>query len=179
MELYIRIKDGQPFKHPIFRDNFCQAFPDVDVNNLPPEFARFERIERPVLGMYEVMVSEDPTYELVDGVYKDVWQKRDMTAEEKEVTRQTAIQAAQSAWATRDQAENWSAWVFNEETIKYEPPITRPEKNQAKLDAGIFTVWCGADANWKDTPARPVDENEYTFDFFAWQWIHVVDSTPV
>ena len=179
MELYIRIKDGQPFKHPIFRDNFCQAFPDVDVNNLPPEFARFERIERPVLGMYEVMVSEDPTYELVDGVYKDVWQKRDMTAEEKEVTRQTAIQAAQSAWATRDQAENWSAWVFNEETIKYEPPITRPEKNHAKLDAGIFTVWCGADANWKDTPARPVDENEYTFDFFAWQWIQVVDSTPV
>ena len=179
MELYIRIKDGQPFKHPIFRDNFCQAFPDVDVNNLPPEFARFERIERPVLGMYEVMVSEDPTYEVVDGVYKDVWQKRDMTAEEKEVTRQTAIQAAQSAWATRDQAENWSAWVFNEETIKYEPPITRPEKNQAKLDAGIFTVWCGADANWKDTPARPVDENEYTFDFFAWQWIQVVDSTPV
>ena len=125
--------------------------------------------------MYEVMVSEDPTYELVDGVYKDVWQKRDMTAEEKEVTRQTAIQAAQSAWATRDQAENWSAWVFNEETIKYEPPITRPEKNQAKLDAGIFTVWCGADANWKDTPARPVDENEYTFDFFAWQWVQVVN----
>ena len=174
MELYIRIKDGQPFKHPIFRDNFCQAFPDVDVNNLPPEFARFERIERPVLGMYEVMVSEDPTYELVDGVYKDVWQKRDMTAEEKEVTRQTAIQAAQSAWATRDQAENWSAWVFNEETIKYEPPITRPEKNQAKLDAGIFTVWCGADANWKDTPVRPEGENK--FDFIAWQWV-VVTTT--
>jgi len=173
MELYIRIKDGQPFQHPILGDNFRQAFPDIDVNNLPAEFAKFERVERPVLGMYEVMVSENPTYELVDGVYKDVWQKRDMTAEEKETTRQVAIKAAQSAWAARDQAENWSAWVLNEETMKYDPPITRPEPDQAKLDAGIFTVWCGADANWKDTPVRPVNENHYTFDFFAWQWIAV------
>jgi len=171
MELYIRIKDGQPFKHPILRDNFCQAFPDVDVNNLPPEFARFERIERPVLGMYEVMVSEDPTYELVDGVYKDVWQKRDMTAEEKETTRQVAIKAAQDFWAARLQAENWSAWVLNEETFQYEPPIPRPEPDQTKLDAGIKTFWCGADANWKDTPARP--EGEFKFDFFAWQWVEI------
>lgn len=171
MELYIRIKDGQPFKHPILGDNFCQAFPDVDVNNLPPEFARFERIERPVLGMYEVMVSEDPTYELVDGVYKDVWHKRDMTAEEKEVIRQTAIQAAQSAWAARPQAENWSAWVLNEETFQYDPPISRPAPDQAKLDAGIRTFWCGADNNWKDTPVRP--EGKYKFDFLAWQWVAI------
>jgi hypothetical protein len=72
MELFICIKDGQPFEHPIFGDNFCQAFPNVDTNNLPPEFARFERIERPTLGIYEIMVLDQPTYELVDGVCKDV-----------------------------------------------------------------------------------------------------------
>ena len=41
MELFIQIRNGQPFEHPIFGDNFRQAFPDVDVDNLPPEFARF------------------------------------------------------------------------------------------------------------------------------------------
>jgi len=175
MELFIRIKDGQPFEHPIFGDNFRQAFPDIDVNNLPAEFARFERVERPVLGMYEVMVSEDATYELIDGVYKDVWHKRDMTAEEREAKKQTITQSAQSAWAARPQAENWAAWVFNEETLTYEPPIPRPAKDEIKISQGIMTFWCGADNNWKDTPVKPADENQYTFDFLAWQWVQVVN----
>ena len=54
MELYIRIKDGQPFEHPILGDNFRQAFPDIDTNNLPLEFAKFTRVPRPVLGANEV-----------------------------------------------------------------------------------------------------------------------------
>lgn len=173
MELYIRIKDGQPFEHPILGENFCQAFPDIDVNNLPPEFARFERVEPPVLGEYETLVSENPTYELIDGVYKDVWRKRDMTAEEREAARQAKIKNVQSLWAARPQVENWSAWVFNEEAIKYEPPFPRPEKDQTKIDAGILTMWCGEDNNWKDTPVRP--EGQYMFDFFAWQWEQVVN----
>ena len=44
MELFIRVKDGQAFEHPILGDNFRQAFPNINVNNLPSEFARFERI---------------------------------------------------------------------------------------------------------------------------------------
>ena len=175
MELFIRIQDGQVFGNPIFGDNFREAFPNVDVNNLPPEFARFERVERPTLGMYEVMESETPTYELVDGVWKDVWHKRDMTAEEKEVTKQNAINSVKDFWASRDQHENWSTWVLNEETFQYSPPIPKPEPDQAKLDAGIKTFWCGADNNWKDTPVKPVDENQYKFDFFAWQWVQVVN----
>ena len=175
MELYIRIKDGQPFEHPIFGDNFRQVFPEIDVNNLPPEFAKFERVERPILGMYEVMVSETATYELIDGIWKDVWHKRDMTAEEKEATKQAIIQQVKTIWENRPQAENWSAWVFNEDTFKYDPPIPRPEKDQAKLDAKIMTVWCGAESNWKDTPAKPVDNYQYKFDFFAWEWVQVVN----
>ena len=54
MKLYIRIKDGQTFEHPIFEDNFREAFPDVDVDNLPDEFAHFERVAPPTLGVYEV-----------------------------------------------------------------------------------------------------------------------------
>lgn len=79
--LFIRIKDGQPFEHPIFGDNFRDAFPDVDPDNLPPEFARFERIPQPVAELFEVV--EGPVYQWVDGVVKDVWTTRPMTSEEK------------------------------------------------------------------------------------------------
>ena len=171
MELYIRIKDGQPFQHPIFGDNFRQAFPDVDVNNLPPEFAKFERVERPELGVYEILSFDEPTYELIDGVYKDVWHKRNMTAEEKAAKQQIVIEE----FNAREQFENWSAWTLNEATLTMVPPIPRPEPDQAKLDAGIRTFWCGADANWKDSPVKPVDDNQYKFDFLAWQWVAVVN----
>lgn len=81
MELYIQIKDGQPFEHPIFVDNFKEAFPHLDVNNLPPEFARFERIEQPnTAGLFQV---EEVSYQWVDGVVKDVWTAREMTDVER------------------------------------------------------------------------------------------------
>ena len=80
MNLYIRIKDGKPFEHPIVEENFKQAFPDVDLNNLPPQFARFVRVAPPVLGMYQK--NQTVSYELVDGVYTDVFSCEQMTDEE-------------------------------------------------------------------------------------------------
>jgi hypothetical protein len=168
MKLYIEIENGQIKNHPAFEDNLIQAFGAV-----PAHWEPFVRVERPAIGMYQVLESEAATYTKVDGVWTDVWSIREMTAEEKETTRQAAITAAKTAWAAREQAENWSAWVFNEETFKYEPPIPRPEKDQSKLDQRIYTYWCGAEGGWKDTPVHP--EGKYTFDFLAWQWIPVVD----
>ena len=118
MELYIRIKDGQPFEHPIFGDNFRQAFPNLDVNNLPPEFAKFERVERPELGVYEILSFNEPTYELIDGVYKDVWHKRNMTAEEIASKQQ----AVKDVWALN----GFTSWVFNETTCAFEAPTPMP-----------------------------------------------------
>ncbi len=105
MELFIRIKDGQPFEHPIFGDNFREAFPDVDTNNLPAGFARFVRVEPPVIGVYEK--NQTVSYQLVDGVYTDVFSVEQMTTEEVAAKQQ----ATKDMWA----ANNGSAsWVFNE-----------------------------------------------------------------
>ena len=81
MNLYIRLQNGEPFEHPILEDNFVLAFPDVDTNNLPPEFARFVRVSPPELGVYEK--NQTVSYELVDGVYTDVFSCEQMTEEEK------------------------------------------------------------------------------------------------
>lgn len=133
MELFIQIKNGQPFEHPIFGDNFRAAFPHIDVNNLPPEFARFKRVIRPSIGPYEVWIEEDPTYELVDGFYTDVWHKRDMTTEEKTAKQQ----AVKDEWASR----GLSSWVFNEETCKFEAPFPKP-------DDGNIYKWDEATISW-------------------------------
>jgi len=114
MELFIRIIDGKPFEHPIISENFCQAFPDVDTSNLPPEFARFERIEKPMIGVYEFY--EGVTYELFDGVWKDVHHLRPMTAEEK--AEQIAYVLAQP---------HPDGWVFDEERCAWVPD--RPSTN--------------------------------------------------
>lgn len=82
MELFIRIVDGQPFEHPIMGDNFRQAFPDIDTNNLPPEFARFEKVAPPhVVGIYKV--DEGVTYEFDGKVCKEIHHIRPMTDAEK------------------------------------------------------------------------------------------------
>ena len=155
MELYLQVENGQPVNHPAFGDNLRQAFGEI-----PDNWEPFERLEKPIPGMYEV-ISDDPVYQKVDGVWKDTWVTRDMTAEEKAAKQQ----AVKDVWAAREQAENWSAWVFNEATCTYEPPIPRPE--------GLNFAWCGAENNWKERPEYPTDGKQYKFDFLAWQWISV------
>jgi hypothetical protein len=83
MRLFIQIRDGQPHEHPIMDWNFRDAFPDIDINNLPPQFANFERIECDIaLDVYE---AAECFYEWdATGSYvRDVWKPRPMTEEER------------------------------------------------------------------------------------------------
>lgn len=109
MELFIRIKNGQPFEHPILGSNFRQAFPEIDTDNLPPEFVRFERIEQPPTGVYEVY--EGLTYEWVSGIVKDVFHIRSMTEKEK-IEKQEATKANFPNYEEE-------GYLFNEETCSF------------------------------------------------------------
>ena len=157
MNLYIEIENNQPKNHPAFEDNLKQAFGEIPENWQP-----FIRIERPILGVYELLENQEAIYAKVDDVWSDVWTVRDMTTEEKIAKQQAVI----TSHNTREQAENWSAWIFDEVTCTMKPPIPRPEPIEGKL---VF--WCGADANWKEAPIRP--EGQYKFDFFAWNWVAI------
>ena len=132
MSLYIQLENGTPINHPILEDNLKQAFPEMDLNNLPETFARFERVPGPGIGVYEV--SQGATYEWVDGVVKDVHHVRAMTPEE-----QTAKQDATKAeW---QQNNGFVSWTFNEETCRFDPPVPYPED-------GKFYVWDEPTLNW-------------------------------
>jgi hypothetical protein len=163
MNLYIEIENGVTKNHPAFEDNLIQAF-----GSIPSNWEAFIRVERPTLDIYEVMTTEEAVYEKIDGVWTDVWHKRDMTEEEKTAMQQNVI----TLFNQNQYASNWSAWTLDEVTNTMVPPIPRLEPDQAKLDAGIRTFWCGADNNWKDSPVRP--EGSYEFNFFTWQWVEVI-----
>jgi len=132
MELFIRIVDGQPFEHPIFGDNFRQAFSEIDINNLPPEFARFERVPRPS-PVYATLNSDQPTYQWVDGVVKDVWDVTPMSPQEI-ADKQNAVKAARAN-------HPFQSWVFNETLCGFEAPTPKP-------DDGKVYIWDEPTTSW-------------------------------
>lgn len=161
MNLYIETENGAIKNHPAFEDNLIQAFGSV-----PAHWEPFTRVERPTPAVYQLLESQEAVYTKVNGTWTDVWSLREMTTEEKTAKQQAVI----TAFNEREYASNWSTWTLDEATCEMVPPISRPEPVEGKL-----VMWCGADNNWKDTPVKPVDDNQYKFDFLAWEWIQVVN----
>lgn len=154
MKLYIQTENGQTVNHPAFEDNLIAAFGGV-----PDHWKPFVRVERPTLGVYEVLESEQPAYQMVDGVWTDVWNVLTIPDEEKAAKQQ----AVRDAWALIPSAFNFTAWVLDEATLRMVPPIPRP------VEEGKIFRWSGADNNWKEAPAKP--EGQYVFDFAQWTWV--------
>ena len=148
MELFIRIVDGQPYEHPIFGDNFREAFPHIDVYNLPSDFAKFVRVAPPVLGVYEVNTGCE--YKFEDGVVKDVWNVRPMTLSEKTDKQNLA----RLDWQERN---GHASWVLDLETCIFEPPVPYPG------DETNHYIWVEKTLSWFKVPEPPDYENTYQY----------------
>ena len=119
MELFIQVdENGQAVNHPIVGSNFREAFPHIDVNNLPSNFARFVRVPAPMPSVYEK--NHRVTYQKrPDGVWTDVHSCDLMTKEEI-----TALQDQVKAnFATH---LGFASWTFNEFTCRFDPPVPYP-----------------------------------------------------
>jgi hypothetical protein len=158
MNLYIEIENGAPKNHPALEENILQAF-----ESIPDNWEPFVRVKAPEGNYFKTLVSTDPVYTKINGVWTDVWSVRDTNEDEKAAYRQEVS----TSFFAREYAENWSAWVFDEATLKMQPPIPRPAPVE-----GALIWWCGADNNWKEVPTRP--EGQYKFNFIAWQWVEAV-----
>ena len=111
MNLYIEIENGQTKNHPALEHNLIESF-----GVIPENWEPFIRIEKPTLDTFQILVSEQTSYEKINGVWTDVWHKRDMTAEER---------AAKIAQAM--QYQPFPSWVFSEETCMWDAPVPRPD----------------------------------------------------
>jgi hypothetical protein len=162
-DLFLQVKDGMPVGHPAFRANLVDAFGAV-----PQDWEPFIRVPDP-RGADPNLVLEHPTpiYRKSDGVWRDVWYARPKTAEELAAEKQIRLARIRDAWANRDYAHNFTAWVLNEDKERYEPPFTKP-------DDGKFYRWSGPDNNWKEAEPIPQDGKRYYFDFDNWVNVEIV-----
>ena len=118
MLCYIRTLDGLPLGNPITEENMLQAFPEIDLLNLPEGWAPFLRVTRPddlPTGPFKVDVC---SYALsLDGVtWQDEWASRDMTPEEK-------AERIEKAQANPSSAPNLS---LDLETLRWVPATPKP-----------------------------------------------------
>jgi len=99
MDLYIQIKNNEPFEHPITDWNMKMIFPNLDPENPPEGFARFHREPHPELTFFQIV--DKVTYELSNyytDLYKtktwtDVYHIRDKTQEELNIKEEEIIDA--------------------------------------------------------------------------------------
>lgn len=122
MRLFIRLLNGVPVDHPIVEDNMRMAFPNIDLNNLPAEFANFIRIPQPSLDVMPVGPYQQAVVKYVlntDGkTYQDQWYVRNLSDEEK----------AEKIAFLKSQPPS-KLFVFNEETCEWENPIPIPAED--------------------------------------------------
>ena len=139
MELFIQIdENGQAVDHPIIGSNFRQAFPHIDVDNLPSNFARFERVPAPLPSPYEK--NHRSSYQKrLDGVWADTYASDPMTQEE--------IVALQDQVKAGFAANNGPAsWTFNETTCRFESPVPYPTD-------GKHYRWDETATSWTEIPS--------------------------
>lgn len=131
--LYIRLKNGQPFEHPITQENLLLAFPGIDLQNLPEYISVFQKTNKPNnIGVYEII--ENYYAISADRTVTEFWSTRPMTELEKQ-QKQIAVK---TAWQLRNP---YSLWIFNEETCQFDPPVSYPND-------GKTYEWNDNENNW-------------------------------
>lgn len=161
MKFFIRIKDNIPFEHPITEENMLSVFPDIDLNNLPPEFAVFTYGTPPDeddVGVYQKIVG---TYELTDGGCVGVFTVQNKTNEEI-IEKQNAVK---ERWANNPDAYNFTEWIFDEVTCKFFPPTPHP------TPAIEPYFWQGTTSSWVLLPTLPDDGKIYRIDYASATWV--------
>jgi hypothetical protein len=164
MNMYIKLdENNNPINHPILENNFIEAYPEIDINNLPPTFAKFIRVAQPIPAVYSVYVNS--TYEWDGDVVKDTHHFRDMTPEEK--------QAKQDFHKSEFSLVGFDSWTFDEETCMFIPPIPQP------TDGQVWN-WREATGEWIVIPLAtyPQDGKIYKFDIVNEIWVEF-NSTSV
>jgi hypothetical protein len=131
MKFIIKIENGEPQSHPILLNNFKQAFPEIDLDNLPSNFAWFERVSPPSMGPYEKNLTVK--YEFVGNIVKDVWYVEPMSQQE--------IIEKQNLTKEQWKSTGYASWIFDESLCKFNPPLPYP-------DDGNSYDWDESQENW-------------------------------
>jgi hypothetical protein len=155
LEFLIEIKNGKPYGHPIAISNFRCLYPDIDINNLPNNYARFNHIKRPnadeIDKLYPYLYfSDEPTYRWFGTIVIQDWNIRPMTKKEI-LEKQTNVK---NQWY--DDPFNSLRWTFDEKTCSFVPPVPFPKDYHEKRYR-----WEDETHSWQLTPLDPIKHYNY------------------
>lgn len=141
--LYIKIVGGVAVDHPILEENLVSAFPGINLDQLPADYARFQKTPQPRFGVYELC--EHSYAANSEGVYTDVWTVRPMTDHEK--TQQQNL--VKSSFI---KINGPASWIFDEETCRMIAPVPKPDPVAPTLSSvGTVYMWDEATVSWTAT----------------------------
>jgi len=164
MKLFIQIRDGQPYEHPVSEFNMTQLFPDHNLDIVPDGFATFSRVRAPLLGVYEKF---DETvgyggcvYEPYSGGFRDVWYVVSMTETEK----------ADKIAEYRGYPPLFTpSWVFDEVICEWKAPVDYPV-DRTDPEAPLY-VWRESDTTWVEVVgSHPEGDVPYYFNVNTSSW---------
>jgi hypothetical protein len=132
MTNYIRVQNGEAVGEPITEAKLLQDNPGININVLPPEFARLIKVHPPKLSPYEK--NQVKVYEWDRDAIKEVWYCEQVTPEEKLQLQNNA----KAKWAQI----GFPSWVFDESICWFKPPVPKP------MDGKIYR-WDEQSLSWK------------------------------
>lgn len=150
MDLFIKIDENNNFvNHPSVKENLQLAFPSLDWNSSTPPsgWLKFEKTPQPYHGPYKKIGDPMVTYQIVDGVAKDVWNLIDYTDDEKKA-KQDRVKAK---WAALPAEQRPASWTFNEDICDYEAPVAPPADAASETNhEGKIYKWDESSLSWKE-----------------------------
>lgn len=142
--LFIQIKDGQAFEHPITEENLKAVFKDFDPNNPSENYARFVRKEPPVPGIFQHVQTK--YVKNPDGIWQDEYTLVEMTEEEKNEKRKLVKEGFP-----------YQSWNMDPDTLEFSPPVPPPSTTEQWYWDEEKKTWFKPEVplkGWSYDPAR-------------------------
>lgn len=120
MSLYIRIDKKQIIGHPITKENLNLLHPNVDIDLLSNEYAKFQKVELNLNHPYKIY--DNTIYIWDNNIVKEFHIIRDMTEEEKK---------QKISLVNNEKFKPYKSWIFNIEQCCFIAPVPFPNDGKS------------------------------------------------
>ena len=146
--LYIKVIDGMSVDHPVMSENLLEVFGSV-----PTEYKPFARTVQPYLGHFEEWDAEAVQYAEVDGVWTDLWPRKQVSDEKRaEIIGLWKNSILHTVEMSKQFAQEW---------LNKDSEAMRPHWETYIAELNSFEISDGADLTTIQIPKSPM---EYKYD---------------
>jgi hypothetical protein len=111
--LFIKVENNNATNHPVMIENLMLIYPNFDINNPPDGYLLFNKATIPIST--NPYIIHEPSYVITNNVVNELYTVRMITTEEKN-----------QLFNKMEEIKPYTSWILNEETCKWEPPVSYP-----------------------------------------------------